>query len=143
MKKILGLKKKHFIILIVSLCAVALVAEGILLAHISATKNKKNKSTPTPTTDPALEAEYEEYDENAAEEVRYHIEICLASIETYDEMIAAIEMITALAGTTDYKEVFVLTNDGLKYLVDLPKMKTSPFYFKKCETKSFAFLKYY
>ena len=32
-------------------------------------------------------------------------------------------MIAALAGTTDYKEMFVLTNDGLKYLTDLPKMK--------------------
>ena len=52
MKKILGLKKKHFIILIVSLCVVALVAEGILLAHISTKKNKKNQSTPNTDNGP-------------------------------------------------------------------------------------------
>ena len=54
MKKASGLKKKQFIILIVSVCVVALIAEGILIAHtFSAGKEKdKHKPTPTPTKEP-------------------------------------------------------------------------------------------
>ena len=120
MKKALGLKKKHFIILIVSLCAVALIAEGILLAHTFADKEDKDKktskATATPTIDSEEEALRESLDEEAAEEVRHCIEIALAPIETYDEMEAA------LGDAADYVKVFSLINAGLQYYRDLPAM---------------------
>lgn len=68
----------------------------------------------------AEEAYREELDEDAAEEVRHCIEIALAAeIETYEEIIGA------LAGATDSVDLFVLSDNGLEYLKDLPNMKKS------------------
>ena len=67
----------------------------------------------------AEEAYLEELDEDAAEEVRHCIEITLAEILAYDEMEAA------LAGTTDFVDMFVLSDNGLEYLKDLPNMQES------------------
>ena len=55
MKKAAGLKRKQFIVLILSVCILALMAEGVLLAHTFSSKDKKGKTskpTPEPTREP-------------------------------------------------------------------------------------------
>ncbi|MBO4695675.1 MAG: hypothetical protein J5643_00175 [Lachnospiraceae bacterium] len=63
------------------------------------------------------EAFLESLDEETAEELRHFIEIELADIDTYDEMEAA------LGDALGYREMFVLTSDGLRYLSNLPEIK--------------------
>lgn len=55
MKKAAGLKRKQFIVLILSVCILALMAEGVLLARTFSSKDKKGKTskpTPEPTREP-------------------------------------------------------------------------------------------
>lgn len=56
MKKASGLNRKQFIVLILSVCILALIAEGVLLVRTFASKSEKGKSstTPAPTGEPPV-----------------------------------------------------------------------------------------